>query len=131
MSMQDPIADMLTQIRNGQMSDKPSVTMPNSRFKAAIVEVLKEQGFVNSYHIESVDGKPFLTVNLSYYKGKPVIERVERVSRPSLKRYFKSSALPKVRGGLGIAIVSTSQGVMTDAKARQLGLGGEVICVVE
>jgi small subunit ribosomal protein S8 len=131
MSMQDPIADMLTQIRNGQMSDKTSVTLPSSRFKSAIIEVLKEEGFISDYRVEAVDGKPFLTIDLRYYKGRPVIERLERVSRPSLKRYFKSDALPKVRGGLGVAIVSTSLGVMTDAKARQLGLGGEVICVVE
>lgn len=131
MSMQDPIADMLTQIRNGQRSDKSSVTLPSSRFKAAIVEVLKEQGFVRSYQIESDGARSFLTVNLCYYNGRPVIEKIQRVSRPSVKRYFKSSALPKVRGGLGVAIVTTSKGVMTDAKARELGLGGEVICVVE
>jgi len=131
MSMQDPVADMLTRIRNGQMAKKPSVAMPSSKLKVAIAQVLKDEGYIGSYKIESEDNKPNLTVDLRYYAGKPVIESIKRISSPSLKRYFTASDLPKVKGGLGIAIVSTSQGLMTDRRARKLGIGGELLCTVE
>lgn len=131
MSMQDPIADMLTRIRNALMVGKPSVNLPSSKFKVAIAKVLKQEGFIMDYQIASADNKPVLSVLLKYFKGKSVIESLKRVSRPGLKRYFKQAEVPKVRGGLGMALVSTSQGLMTDRDARKLGLGGEVICTIE
>lgn len=129
MSMQDPIADMLTRIRNGQAANKAAVTMPSSRLKLAIASVLKEEGFIEEYQTEG-DVKPELTLTLKYFQGKPVVESIQRVSRPGLRIYKKKGALPKVMGGLGIAVISTSQGVMTDRAARSAGLGGEIICYV-
>lgn len=131
MSVQDPVADMLTRVRNAQMAEKVSVSMPSSKLKTAIAQVLKDQGYIAGYVIAEIDNKPVLNVELKYYKGKAVIDKITRVSRPGLKRYFKSKELPSVRGGLGIAIVSTSKGLMSDQDARKQGLGGEVLCVVE
>ena len=130
MSMSDPIADMLTRIRNGQMARKAQVSMPSSKLKVAIARVLKEEGYINDYQVAEEGGKSTLTIDLKYYNGKPVIEQIERVSRPGLRIYKGKEELPQVRGGLGIAIVSTSKGVMTDRAARAAGEGGEVICVV-
>lgn len=129
MSMQDPIADMLTRIRNGQAANKAAVAMPSSRLKVAIANVLKEEGFIEDYTTQG-DVKPELAVTLKYFHGKPVVEQIKRVSRPGLRIYKKKDALPKVMGGLGIAVISTSHGVMTDRAARKAGLGGEVICYV-
>ncbi|WP_158366431.1 30S ribosomal protein S8 [Candidatus Williamhamiltonella defendens] len=130
MSMQDPIADMLTRIRNGQAANKVRVTMPSSKLKVAIAEVLKEEGFINSFTVEGEKTNPALVIILKYYKEKPVVERIERISCPGLRIYKKRDALLKVMGGMGIAIISTSKGVITDRAARQAGLGGEVICYV-
>jgi small subunit ribosomal protein S8 len=127
--MQDPIADMLTRIRNGQAANKVSVTMPSSKLKVAIAEVLKNEGYVAEYSV-SGDVKRELEVTLKYFEGKQVIETIQRVSRPGLRIYKGSSDLPKVMGGLGIAIVSTSKGVMTDRAARNAGMGGEIVCYV-
>ncbi len=129
MSMQDPLADMLTRIRNAQMAEKSAVSMPSSRLKAAVASVLKNEGYVADYQV-SGGVKPELTIELKYFEGRPVIEELQRVSRPSLRQYKSSGALPKVRGGLGVAIVSTSKGVMTDREARAAGIGGEVLCSV-
>lgn len=126
MSMQDPIADMFTRIRNGQMAQKVSVTMPSSKLRVAIAEVLKAEGYVTDYAV-SGDVKPTLEVTLKYFQGKQVIDTIERVSRPGLRIYKKKDELPKVMGGLGVAIVSTSKGVMTDRAARKAGMGGEII----
>jgi len=129
MSMQDPIADMLTRIRNGQTAAKKTVTIPASKLKKAIAEVLVEEGFIKSFSVE--EGTiPTMTVELKYYQGRPVIDELKRVSRPGLRIYKKVDELPKVIGGLGIAVVSTSQGVMTDRAARKAGHGGEIICTV-
>lgn len=129
MSMQDPIADMLTRIRNGQMANKTDVRMPSSKTKVAIAKVLTEEGYVSGFNInESV--KPTLNVELKYYEDKPVIGEVTRVSRPGLRIYKATDELPKVRNGLGVAVVSTSQGIMTDRAARKAGIGGEVLCYV-
>jgi small subunit ribosomal protein S8 len=130
MSMSDPIADMLTRIRNAQSAEKLSVAMPASKVKAAIAQVLKDEGYVDDYAVRSLEGRPTLEIRLKYYAGKPVIEKIERVSRPGLRIYRPKDDLPKVMNGLGVAIVSTSRGVMTDRKARGLGVGGEVLCVV-
>ncbi len=130
MSMQDPIADMLTRIRNAQARAKREVVMPGSTRKAAIAEVLKNEGYIANYAATSENGRPQLVVELKYYNGRPVIEKIERVSRPGLRVYRTRDALPRVVGGLGIAIVSTSRGLMTDRAARALGIGGEVICSV-
>ncbi len=130
MSMTDPIADMLTRIRNGQRAEKQSVAMPASKVKAAIAQVLKDEGYVDDFAIRELEGRPTLEISLKYYAGKPVIEKIERVSRPGLRIYRPKDDLPKVMNGLGVAIVSTSRGVMTDRKARGLGVGGEVLCVV-
>jgi len=130
MSMTDPIADMLTRIRNGQRAEKPSVAMPASKVKAAIAQVLKDEGYVEDFAVRELEGHATLEISLKYYAGKPVIEKIERVSRPGLRIYRQKDALPKVMNGLGVAIVSTSRGVMTDRKARGLGVGGEVLCVV-
>tara|TARA_R100001440_G_scaffold75658_1_gene103456 strand:- start:15530 stop:15916 length:387 start_codon:yes stop_codon:yes gene_type:complete len=127
--MQDTLADMITRIRNGQMASKADVTMPSSKMKVSVAQVLKDEGYVADFSV-SADVKPELTVTLKYFEGKPVIESITRVSRPSLRRYKGAGELPKVSGGLGIAIVSTSKGVMTDRAARQAGVGGEVICTV-
>ncbi len=130
MSMSDPIADMLTRIRNAQMVEKSSVSMPSSKVKVAIASVLKDEGYIDEYAVQDVDGKQQLNIGLKYYAGRPVIEKIERVSRPGLRIYRGSDELPKVMGGLGIAIVSTSSGVMTDRRARANGIGGEVLCIV-
>ncbi|APE07089.1 MULTISPECIES: 30S ribosomal protein S8 [Alteromonas] len=126
MSMQDPIADMFTRIRNGQMAQKVSVTMPSSKLRVSICEVLKSEGYIVDF-AASGDVKPVLEVTLKYFEGKQVIDTIERVSRPGLRIYKKKDELPKVMGGLGIAIVSTSKGVMTDRAARNAGMGGEII----
>ncbi len=129
MSMQDTLADMFTRIRNAHMAEKPSVSMPSSNQKIAVAKVLKEEGYIAEFTVEG-DVKPVLAIELKYYEGKPVIEKIDRVSRPSLRVYKACSELPKVSGGLGVAIVSTSKGVMTDRAARAAGIGGEVICTV-
>jgi small subunit ribosomal protein S8 len=130
MSMSDPIADMLTRIRNAQTSEKPSVTMPASKLKASIAKVLKDEGYIDDFAVRPNEGKPQLEIGLKYYAGRPVIERIERVSRPGLRIYKGARDIPNVLNGLGIAIVSTSQGVMTDRRARAQGVGGEVLCIV-
>ncbi|WP_422667396.1 30S ribosomal protein S8 [Buchnera aphidicola] len=129
MSMQDPIADMLTRIRNGQSANKYSVIMPASKLKKSIVELLKKEGYIQDFHIKG-DTKLELEIFLKYFKGKSVIESIQRISRPSLRIYKKKNKLPKVMAGLGIAVISTSQGVMTDRRARQVGLGGEIVCYI-
>ena len=130
MSMTDPIADMLTRIRNAQRAEKAEVSMPSSKLKVAIVQVLKEEGYIKDYSVEEVDGKPVLTVRLKYHEGRPVITTIQRASRPGLRLYCGRDELPRVQGGLGIAIVSTPKGVMTDRAARRAGHGGEVLCYV-
>jgi small subunit ribosomal protein S8 len=130
MSMCDPVADMLTRIRNAQLSEKQSVAMPASKLKAAIAKVLKDEGYVEDFAVRDNGGKPLLEISLKYYAGRPVIEKIERVSTPGLRIYKPSRSIPNVMNGLGIAIVSTSKGVMTDRKARGLGVGGEVLCIV-
>lgn len=130
MSMSDPIADMLTRIRNGQMVEKATVKMPSSNVKKAIAQVLKDEGYIDGFQVHENGGLPEIEVALRYYAGRPVIEKIERVSRPGLRIYKGRDDLPRVMNGLGVAIVSTSQGVMTDRKARSLGVGGEVLCVV-
>ncbi|SCZ68116.1 30S ribosomal protein S8 [Thiohalomonas denitrificans] len=130
MSMTDPIADMLTRIRNGLHAGKVEVSMPSSKLKQAVGNVLKDEGYVSDLSVQDIDGKPVLSVVLRYYQGKPVIENIQRVSRPGLRIYKGKDELPKVMGGLGIAIVSTSAGVMTDRAARAAGHGGEVLCEV-
>jgi small subunit ribosomal protein S8 len=130
MSMTDPIADLLTRIRNGQSAGKPEVSVQSSRVKLAIVRVLKEEGYVSDFAVRQDGGRTTLSIALKYHGGKPVIERLERASRPGLRQYRGKGALPKVLGGLGIAIVSTPAGVMTDREARRVGQGGEVLCVV-
>jgi small subunit ribosomal protein S8 len=130
MSMTDPIADFLTRIRNGQRSGKPEVAMPSSRIKLALAQVLKDEGYIEDFAVGSPDGKPTLTLRLKYYQGRPVIDRLERVSRPGLRVYKAKDELPKVLGGMGVAIISTSRGVMTDREARAAGHGGEVLCIV-
>jgi small subunit ribosomal protein S8 len=128
--MSDPIADMLTRIRNAQRVNKGSVTLPSSKVKVAIAGVLKEEGYIESFDVKAEAGKAELNITLKYYAGAPVIERLERVSRPGLRVYRGRDALPSVMNGLGVAIVSTPKGVMTDRKARATGVGGEVICYV-
>jgi small subunit ribosomal protein S8 len=130
MSMSDPIADMLTRIRNAQSVAKAAVTMPSSKLKVAIAQVLKDEGYIDGFAIRDNDGKNELEVALKYYAGRPVIERIERVSRPGLRIYKGRDAIPQVMNGLGVAIVTTPKGVMTDRKARQTGVGGEVLCYV-
>ena len=130
MSMTDPISDLLTRIRNGQGAGKPEVSLQSSRVKLAIVGVLKSEGYISDFAVSKDGGKSKLTIALKYHAGKPVIERLERVSRPGLRLYRGKDALPKVLGGLGIAIVSTPAGVMTDREARRAGQGGEVLCLV-
>jgi small subunit ribosomal protein S8 len=128
--MTDPIADMLTRIRNGQKARKVKVTMPSSTAKVAVAGVLKDEGYITGFSTEGDGNKVSLTVELKYYEGAPVIERIERVSKPGLRIYRSTEEIPKVLGGLGVAIVSTSAGVMSDRQAREKGIGGEVLCVV-
>ena len=130
MSMTDPIADFLTRIRNGQSSGKTEINVPASKVKLAIAKVLKDEGYIEDFAANANDGKPTLAVQLKYYQGRPVIDRLERVSRPGLRVYKGKDELPSILGGLGIAIVSTSQGVMSDRQARAAGHGGEVLCIV-
>ena len=130
MSMSDPIADLLTRIRNAQMVAKATVNVPSSKVKAAIAQVLQDEGYIDSFKVKTEDGKPSLEIVLKYYAGRPVIERIERVSRPGLRVYRGSDAIPQVQNGLGVAIVTTPKGVMTDRKARATGVGGEVLCYV-
>ena len=131
MSMSDPISDMLTRIRNAQLAEKTIVAMPSSKLKVAIAEVLKDEGYVDGFSVvSSENGKATLEIGLKYYSGRPVIEKIQRISRPGLRIYKGSEDIPKVMNGLGIAIVSTSKGLMTDRKARANGIGGEVLCVV-
>ncbi len=130
MSMSDPIADLLTRIRNAQMAGKPSVDCPSSKIKVAILNVLKQEGYINGYSISADVVKPELSIELKYFNGKPVIEEISRGSRPGLRQYANKDGLPQVRSGLGIAVVSTNRGVMTDKAAREAGLGGEVLCTV-
>lgn len=130
MSMSDPIADMLTRIRNAQGVQKASVAMPSSKVKVAIANVLKAEGYIEDFSVTEDGGKAELKIGLKYYAGRPVIERLERVSRPGLRIYKGKDEIPQVMNGLGVAIVSTPKGVMTDRKARATGVGGEVICYV-
>jgi small subunit ribosomal protein S8 len=130
MSMQDPISDMLTRVRNALERSMRDVTMPSSKLKVAIAEILKQEGFILDYRTSEEDKKMSLTIDLKYFEGKPVIEMLRRVSKPSLKQYKGANDLPKVMGGLGVAIISTAKGVMSDRSAREHGIGGEVLCVV-
>ena len=128
--MQDPIADLLTRIRNGQMANKESIDLPSSNLKAAIANVLKEEGYVTDTSVSEVDGKKRLAITLKYFEGKPVIDEIKRISRPGLRVYKGAQELPKVKNGLGVAVVSTCRGVITDRSARKYGVGGEVLCTV-
>jgi small subunit ribosomal protein S8 len=130
MSMSDPIADLLTRIRNAQMVSKANVLVPSSKVKVAIAQVLKDEGYIDGFQVKTEGGKATLAIDLKYYAGRPVIERIERVSRPGLRVYKGRDAIPQVQNGLGVAIVTTPQGVMTDRKARAAGVGGEVLCYV-
>jgi small subunit ribosomal protein S8 len=130
MSMTDPIADFLTRIRNGQAAARTEVTLPSSKVKLALAKVLKEEGYIEDFSTRSDEGKPVLQVQLKYYQGRPVIDRLERVSRPGLRVYKGKDELPQILGGLGVAIISTSKGMMTDRQARATGHGGEVLCIV-
>jgi len=130
MSMQDPLSDMLTRIRNAQMAGKTRVDMPGSKLKLAVAQVLKDEGYVGEFVGSDEGGKPRLSIDLKYYDGKPVIAEIDRVSRPGLRRYSGKGEIPSVRAGLGVAIISTSRGVMTDRAARAAGVGGEVLCTV-
>ena len=129
MSMQDPLADMLTRIRNAQRSGKINVDMPSSKLKANMAEILKSEGYIEDYNVTD-EVKPMLRITLKYYEGKPVIIELARVSRPGLRNYVDKTELPSVRGGLGIAVLSTSKGLITDRAARSIGIGGEVLCTV-
>jgi small subunit ribosomal protein S8 len=128
--MSDPIADMLTRIRNGQSASKKSIKLPSSKLKVSIANVLKAEGYITDFSVDATNGHAEMTIELKYYKGTPVIESIKRVSRPGLRIYKSKDELPKVLGGLGIAVISTSKGVMTDKAARAIGCGGEVLCVV-
>ena len=131
MSMQDPISDMLTRVRNAQMASKVSVAMPSSKIKVAVAKVLQDEGYVNGFSVAETEGnKAELIIDLKYFDGKPVIAEIDRASRPGLRRYAGKDELPSIRGGLGVAIVSTSKGVMSDRAARSAGIGGEVLCTV-
>ncbi len=130
MSMTDPIADFLTRIRNGQAAGKTEVSMPSSKIKLAIAQVLKDQGYIDEFAASTEEGKSTLRLSLKYYQGRPVIDRIERVSRPGLRVYRGKDELPAILGGLGVAIISTSRGVMTDREARAAGHGGEVLCII-
>lgn len=129
--MTDPIADMLTRIRNAQSAEKVSVAMPSSRLKVAIADVLKSEGYIDDYAVRSADGKATLEIALRYYAGEPVIEKIERMSRPGLRVYRGVDDLPRIMNGLGVVILSTSRGVMTDRQARANGIGGELLCYVQ
>jgi small subunit ribosomal protein S8 len=128
--MTDPIADFLTRIRNGQAASKAQVLMPSSRLKCAIAQVLQDEGYIKGYAVSEEDGKPVLSIELKYYNGRPVIESIQRASRPGLRVYKDKDGIPSIQNGLGVAIVSTSKGVMSDRQARAAGQGGEVLCVV-
>ena len=130
MSMQDPLSDMLTRIRNAQMAGKTGVEMPGSKLKAAVANVLKNEGYISDFSATEESGKPRLAIELKYFNGKPVIAEIDRISRPGLRSYSSKDGLPSVRGGLGVAIVSTSKGVMTERAARAAGVGGEILCTV-
>lgn len=130
MSMSDPISDLLTRIRNAQQAGKIEVSAPASKLKAAIAEVMKKEGYIEDYGVAERDGKPQLSIRLKYYQGQPVISMMKRVSRPGLRQFRRKDELPKVMGGLGVAIVSTSKGIMSDREARAAGHGGEVICLI-
>ncbi len=130
MSMSDPIADLLTRIRNAQAMEKASLSMPSSKVKAAIAQVLKDEGYISDCSVEDREGKPTLTIKLKYFQGRPVIDKLSRASKPGLRVYKGKGELPRIDGGLGVAIVSTSKGVMTDRAARAMGEGGEVLCFV-
>ena len=130
MSMQDPISDMLTRVRKAQMAGKKFVDMTGSKLTAAVAQVLENEGYIAGHHVVAGEGKPRLSIELKYYNGKPVIAEIERFSKPSLRRYANKDGMPSVRGGLGVAIVSTSKGVMTDRAAKAQGVGGEVLCTV-
>ncbi len=130
MSMTDPIADMLTRVRNALAAGKLSVSMPSSKKKVAIANLLKDEGYINNVSAQDIDGKPVMEIALKYYEGRPVIDMIKRVSRPGLRVYKGKDELPKVMGGLGVAVVSTSKGLMTDRAARQAGHGGEILCFV-
>ncbi len=130
MSMSDPIADMLTRIRNGQQARKVSVSMPAAKLKSSVAQVLQNEGYVAGFNTEVVAGKPTLTVTLKYFDGKPVIDKIKRISRPGLRQYSGANSIPEVLGGLGIAVISTSHGVMTGKQATAQGFGGEIICTV-
>ena len=130
MSMQDPLSDMLTRIRNAQMAGKATVEMPGSKLKKAVANVLKEEGYIGNVSTSEEEVKPRLAIELKYYQGKPVIAEIDRISRPGLRSYARKDEMPSVRGGLGVAIISTSKGVMTDRAARAAGVGGEVLCTV-
>jgi small subunit ribosomal protein S8 len=130
MSMTDPIADMLTRIRNAQMVSHTEVLIPSSKVKLSIAQVLKDEGYIEDFAVRDGEGRKQLAIALKYYAGRPVIERIERVSRPGLRIYKGAQEIPKVMNGLGVAILSTSRGVMTDRKARATGVGGEVLCIV-
>ncbi|MEN8168624.1 MAG: 30S ribosomal protein S8 [Pseudomonadota bacterium] len=130
MSMTDPIADMLTRVRNGLSASKTEVSMPLSKVKASLAQVLKDEGYIGDFTSGDIDGKPALTITLKYYQGQPVIETIQRISRPGLRVYKGKDELPKVLNGLGVSIISTSAGLMTDRAARKAGLGGEVLCAV-
>ncbi len=128
--MTDPIADLLTRIRNAHHAEKISLTLPGSKIKSAIAKVLLDEGYIESFEAAEAEGKPSLTIKLKYFEGEPVIEQLQRVSKPGLRVYKSAEELPKINGGLGIAIVSTSKGIMTDRAARSAGVGGEVLCSV-
>ncbi|MCR4300374.1 MAG: 30S ribosomal protein S8 [Sulfuricaulis sp.] len=128
--MTDPIADMLTRIRNGQMAEKVSVRIPASRLKLAVAKVLQDEGYIETCREVTEDDRPLIEIALKYYDGRPVIERLERASKPGLRRYEGKNSLPRVDGGTGVAIISTSQGIMSDRAARKAGLGGEILCIV-
>ena len=130
MSMQDPLSDMLTRIRNAQMAGKAGVEMPGSKLKAAVASVLKDEGYIADFTTANDSGKPRLSIELKYFDGKPVIAEIDRISRPGLRNYAGKDEMPSVRGGLGVAIVSTSKGVMTERAAKAAGVGGEVLCTV-
>ncbi|MBL4581382.1 MAG: 30S ribosomal protein S8 [Gammaproteobacteria bacterium] len=130
MSMSDPIADLLTRIRNAQMAKLPTVGMPSSKMKMAIAKVLQDEGYIAGYQVDENGGKPILNIDLKYFEGRPVIEEIKRASRPGLRSYKGKDDLPKVRAGLGISIMSTNKGLMTESQARAAGIGGEVLCTV-
>lgn len=130
MSMSDPIADLLTRVRNAQMAKLPTVGIPSSKIKVAIAQVLQDEGYIVGYQIDENGGKPNLVIELKYFQGKPVIEEIKRASRPGLRSYKGKEDLPKVRAGLGISIMSTNKGLMTETQARAAGIGGEVLCTV-